>query len=206
MPRLTRAFFARDTVTVARELLGQRLVRVHAGQRLSGIIVETEAYVGETDLACHARAGHTPRTTVMYGPPGHAYIYLNYGLHWLLNIVTERNGFPAAVLIRAMQPVEGLPTMRHQRGARPDRQLANGPGKLAQALAITGHLHGHDLCGRNSPLFVERTAPPLESVIVARPRVGIDGVPEPWRSVAWNFKLQLSEVRSQNSCFLSAIL
>lgn len=189
MPRLPRAFFARDTVTVARELLGQRLVRVWAGQRLSGIIVETEAYVGETDLACHARAGRTPRTTVMYGPPGCAYIYLNYGLHWLLNIVTERNGFPAAVLIRAIEPVEGLDILRRRRGAAPDRQLTNGPGKLTQALNITDRLHGHDLCARDAVLFVERAGNVTETDIVARSRVGIHSAPEPWRSVAWNFKL-----------------
>jgi DNA-3-methyladenine glycosylase len=190
MLRLPRAFFARDTVAVARELLGQQLVRVQAGRRLSGIIVETEAYVGETDLACHARVGRTPRTTVMYGPPGHAYIYLNYGLHWLLNIVTERNGFPAAVLIRAIDPTEGLPAMRRRRGGQPDRQLANGPGKLTQALAITGRFHGHDLCQGDSPLFIERADSMADASRLARPRVGIDGVPEPWRSVAWNFALR----------------
>ncbi|MCS6911057.1 MAG: DNA-3-methyladenine glycosylase [Anaerolineales bacterium] len=187
--KLPRAFFARDTVTVARELLGQRLVRLEAGRRLSGIIIETEAYVGETDLACHARAGRTPRTTVMYGPPGCAYVYLNYGLHWMLNIVTERNGFPAAVLIRAIEPMEGVEVMRRRRGHVPDRQLTNGPGKLAQALHITGSLHGHDLCARGAVLFVERAGNAAPSAILARPRIGIHSVPEPWRSLAWNFRL-----------------
>ncbi len=204
MPRLARTFFARDTVTVARELLGQRLVRVLAGERLSGLILETEAYVGETDLACHARAGRTPRTAVMYGPPGCAYLYLNYGLHWMLNIVTERNGFPAAVLIRAMEPVEGLDVMRRRRGPWPDHQLTNGPGKLTQALHLTGRLNGHDLCARDAVLFIERTARTPQDAIIARPRVGIDAVPEPWRSLAWNFKLKHSEFRIQNKPHLSS--
>lgn len=187
--KLPRTFFARDTVTVARELLGQRLVRVQAGRRLSGIIVETEAYVGESDLACHARVGRTRRTEVMYGPPGCAYVYLNYGLHWMLNIVTERNGFPAAVLIRAIEPAEGVEVMRRRRGNAPERQLTNGPGKVAQALHITGSLHGHDLCARDAMLFVERAGSVAESDILARPRIGIHSVPEPWRSLAWNFRL-----------------
>lgn len=190
MSRLPRRFFARDTVTVARELLGQRLVRVLDGERLSGVITETEAYVGETDLACHARVGRTRRTEVMYGPPGHAYVYFSYGNHWMLNIVTERNGFPAAVLIRAIQPLEGIETMRRRRGGRPNRHLADGPGKLAQAMGIDGSLHNADLCARSATLFVERQPSTPASAIMRGPRVGIDGVPEPWRSLAWNFRLR----------------
>jgi DNA-3-methyladenine glycosylase len=188
-PRLPRSFFARATLTVARELLGQRLVRVlDDGTRLAGLIVEAEAYVGETDLACHARAGRTPRTAVMYGQPGLAYVYFSYGNHWCLNVITEREGFPAAVLIRALRPVEGLDVMRRHRGGRPDRALTDGPGKLAQALAIDRDFNGADLCARDARLFVER-APRLPGVeIVAGPRVGIDGVPEPWRSRPWNFR------------------
>lgn len=187
MPRLPRRFFARDTVTVAQELLGQRLVRVVNGQRLAGIIIETEAYVGEEDLACHARAGRTPRTQVMYGPPGHAYIYLNYGLHWMLNIVTERNGFPAAVLIRGIQPTDGIEAMRRWRGHVPDKALANGPGKLAQAFGLNHTFNGADLCARSAELFIE-AAPPA-TYFFCNPRVGIDGVPEPWRNIEWNFRL-----------------
>jgi DNA-3-methyladenine glycosylase len=100
---LTHEFYNRPTLTVARELLGARLVRLLDGVRLAGVITETEAYVGEADLGCHAKAGRTPRTTVMYGPPGRAYVYFTYGMHWLLNAVTEAEGFPAAVLIRADQ-------------------------------------------------------------------------------------------------------
>ena len=109
--RLTESFFARDTVQVARDLVGKRLVRLEGNQRISGIILETEAYRGEEDLACHCRAGLTPRTEIMYGPAGRAYIYLIYGMYWLLNFVTESEGFPGAVLIRALAPEEGKENM-----------------------------------------------------------------------------------------------
>src|SRR5713226_8191944 len=131
MPRLARRFFARPTLQVARELLGQRLVHIAGGVRLAGRITETEAYIGQSDLACHARFGLTPRSQVMFGPPGHAYVYFTYGMHWMLNIVTEPEGFPAAVLIRAIQPVAGMEIMQARRGRRvPPGQLADGPGKL----------------------------------------------------------------------------
>ena len=117
MPRpLPRSFYARPTLLVARELLGAVVARrLPDGEILRGRIVETEAYVGEEDKACHARAGRTPRTEVLYGPPGMAYVYLTYGMHHLLNAVAEREGFPAAVLIRAAEPLEGLPRMARAR-------------------------------------------------------------------------------------------
>ena len=115
MRRLSREFFARDTPAVARYLLGARLVRMLDGQRLSGLIVECEAYVGRDDTACHASRGRTSRTEVMFGPPGFAYVYFTYGMHWMLNVVTEKEGFPAAVLLRAIQPLEGIETMRVMR-------------------------------------------------------------------------------------------
>ena len=102
---LPRDFYDRPTLTVARDLMGARLVRILDGVKLVGLITETEAYISEKDLACHARAGRTARTAVMYGEPGHAYVYFTYGNHWMLNVVTERKGFPAAVLIRAIQPI-----------------------------------------------------------------------------------------------------
>src|SRR6266852_3708761 len=108
MLRLARRFFARPTLQVARELLGQRLVRMSNGVRLAGRITETEAYIGQTDLACHARFGLTPRSQVMFGPPGRAYVYFTYGMHWMLNIVTEAEGSPAAVLIRGIRADDGL--------------------------------------------------------------------------------------------------
>ncbi len=116
MTRLRRSFFARPTLTVARELLGQRLIKVEGRRRLAAIITEVEAYIGESDLACHARAGRTARTEVMYGPPGHLYVYFTYGKHWMLNFVTEREGFPAAVLLRKEAGIEkGSPTSNRQK-------------------------------------------------------------------------------------------
>lgn len=189
--RLPRAFFARATLTVARDLLGQRLVHVAGGRRLAGLVIETEAYIGQNDQACHARAGRTRRTAVMYGPPGHAYVYLNYGIHWLLNVVTEREGFPAAVLIRALLPTEGLAVMRARR-QRPDGELASGPGKLTQALAIDGSHHGVDLCAPDAALFFETVTQPPAAQFLAGPRVGLGkATPEPWLSRPWNFRLAL---------------
>ncbi len=188
--RIPRAFFARDTMTVARDLLGARLVHVVNGQRVAGIVVETEAYIGEDDRGCHARAGRTPRTRVMYGPPGHAYVYFNYGMHWLFNVVTEREGFPAAVLVRALLPVEGLTYMAQRRGGRPFRRWADGPAKLCQALNITGVHHGQDLCRPDAPLFFEYDLRFVDEAVVQGPRVGLNNVPEPWRSMPWRFRLK----------------
>jgi DNA-3-methyladenine glycosylase len=185
MSPLGRQFFARDTLTVARELLGQRLVRLVEGRRVSGRIVEVEAYIGEQDAACHASAGRTQRTEIMYGPPGHAYVYFIYGMHHCLNVVTEREGFPAAVLIRGVEPQEGLEVMRANRPDRADSELTNGPAKLCQALRIDGRLNGVDLC-TSKELFLERAGPALEADIVAAPRVGVRG-DEVALNVPWRF-------------------
>jgi len=185
--RLEREYFNRYTVQVARELLGMRLVRLEAGQRLSGRIVEAEAYRGEEDLGCHARSGRTRRTQVMYGPPGHAYVYFTYGNHWMLNFVTEAEGFPAAVLIRAIVPEEGVELIASRRGSQPPQHWTDGPGKLCQALAITGALNGTDLCSPDSPLFVEQGDPIPDDGVTIGPRVGLYSVPEPWKSVPWRF-------------------
>jgi len=182
--RLERAFYARETLTVARQLLGQRLLRLLDGQRLGGRIVEVEAYIGQEDRACHAARGHTPRTAVMFGPPGTAYVYFIYGLYHCLNVVTEAEGFPAAVLIRALEPLEGLPLMRRRRPGRADHELANGPGKLCRALGIGRELNGLDLVS-SDVLFIEEDAPIADEAVQTTPRVGVRGdapaLAAPWR-------------------------
>ena len=183
---LARSFYDRPTLIVARELLGKRLVRVLDGQRLSGTITEAEAYIGEEDLGCHAKAGKTPRTAVMYGTPGHAYIYFTYGMHWCLNVVTEREGFPAAVLIRAIQPLEGVASISARRQGRD----TNGPAKLTQALAVDGGLNQSDLCIPTSGLWIEADLSFSDEEILIGPRIGLNTVPEPWKSIPWRFQLR----------------
>jgi DNA-3-methyladenine glycosylase len=186
--RLERAFYRRSTLTVARELLGQRLVRVVDDQRISGLIVEVEAYIGEDDAACHAACGRTSRNEAMYGPPGHAYVYFIYGMHHCLNVVTEEEGFPAAVLIRALEPLEGLEIMRRHRPGKPDGELTNGPAKLCQALAIDRGFNGADLC-TGEVLFIGEGRMVAQGEIETSPRIGIKA-DEVARSVPWRFYLQ----------------
>ena len=181
------SFYHREAVVVARELLGMRLVRRFDGQRLAGYIIETEAYSGEEDQACHARSGCTPRTVVMYGPPGRAYVYFTYGMHWCLNCVTGAEGYPAAVLIRAIFPVEGLETIAAHRNPRPQRDWCNGPGKLTSALAIDRQFNGLDLCDPIGDLWIEAGRWIADDDVVIGPRVGINRVVEPWRSIPWRF-------------------
>ncbi|HET7012242.1 MAG TPA: DNA-3-methyladenine glycosylase [Anaerolineales bacterium] len=195
VPRLRRPFFDRPTLDVARDLLGKRLVRIERGRRRSGWIVEAEAYVGPSDLGCHAHVGRTARNEVMWGPPGHAYVYFTYGMHWCLNFVTEREGFPAAVLIRALLPEEGLRSMQRRRGDVPLARLLDGPAKLTQALAIDGALNGHDLCGPAARLFVESLPHRPRGTVTTGPRVGLNNVPEPWKSRPWRFRLAPEDVR-----------
>jgi DNA-3-methyladenine glycosylase len=183
---LPRSFYDRSTLIVARELLGARLVRILDGIRLAGIIVEAEAYVGEADLGCHARAGRTQRNAVMYGPPGHAYVYFTYGMHWMLNAVTEREGFPAAVLLRAIQPVEGVETIARRRDGRDTL----GPAKLTQALGVERALNGADLTSRSAGLWIEAGEPVAEENVITGPRVGLYTVPEPWKSLPWRFRVR----------------
>lgn len=186
--RLGREFYARSTLQVARELLGKRLVKIENGVRISGLITETEAYIGEADQGCHARFGLTRRTRVMYGPPGHAYVYFTYGMHWMLNFVTEREGFPAAVLIRGLHPLEGLEWVASRRAGRPPAQWTDGPAKICLALQIDGAFHGSDLCAPDAALFVEDGDPIAEECVTISPRVGLNNVPEPWKSIPWRFK------------------
>ncbi len=180
MAILPRSFYARPTVEVARDLLGQILVRVEGRVRLAARIVETEAYVGEDDAASHAARGLTRRNAPMFGPPGHAYIYKIYGFHHCLNIVTERTGYPAAVLIRAAEPLAGLARMRRRRGVERAEDLASGPGKLGQAFGLTLEMSGMDMT--RGDFHVEPGArAPEESIAVSR-RVGIvKAVEQPWR-------------------------
>ena len=186
-PPLPREFYDRSTLLVARELLGARLNRVLEGRRLAGIITETEAYIGEEDMGCHARAGKTKRTAVMYGPPGHAYVYFTYGMHWMLNAVTEKQGFPAAVLIRAIEPVEGVDMITDRRQGRDTA----GPAKLTRALGINGALNGVDLCNSGTGLWIAAGSPIDDDDIISGPRVGLENVPEPWKSKPWRFQAAL---------------
>jgi DNA-3-methyladenine glycosylase len=188
--RLPRSFFDRPALSVARALLGTHLVRTEGGQRLAGIISETEAYSGEDDLGCHCKAGRTPRTQVMYGPPGHAYVYFTYGMHWCLNFVVEAHGFPAAVLIRALIPTEGLELIAARRAGVPAQHWTDGPAKVCQAFAIDKAFNGADLCAGQAILFVEDGKLVPDSSVTIGPRVGLNSVPEPWKSVPWRFRIQ----------------
>jgi DNA-3-methyladenine glycosylase len=180
---LPRDFYNRPTLTVARELIGARLVRILDGVKLVGLITETEAYISQKDLACHAKAGITPRTKVMFGEPGHAYVYFTYGNHWMLNAVTEREGFPAAVLIRAIQPIEGAEIMSARRMGRD----TFGPGKLCQAMGITKSENGADLTETASGLWIEAGVQVPNKAVTKGPRVGLNSTPEPWLSKPWRF-------------------
>ena len=179
---LSRAFYSRPTLEVAEDLLGKVLVHQTRAGLTAGRIVEVEAYVGESDAACHAAPGLTKRNAPLYGPPGHAYVYLNYGVHYLVNVVTEPAGSPAAVLIRALEPIEGLRLMRARRArmrtARHDRvksrisdqQLCCGPGNVTHAMGISLRQNRTDLLGPT--LYIEdRGAQP--GGIVWSPRIGI---------------------------------
>src|SRR5512140_615008 len=192
-PIIPREFYDRLTLNVARDLIGARLVSILDGQRLAGLITETEAYVGEKDLASHARAGRTPRTLVMYGPPGHAYVYFTYGNHWMLNVVCEALNTPGAVLVRAIEPVEGEDVMLKRRSGRD----TFGPGKLAQALGITGEDNGVDLTRRNGRLWIEEGQPVPERLVTKGPRVGLYSVPEPWKSKPWRFLIKGWELKRE---------
>ena len=189
--KLRRAFYDRPTLDVARDLIGKVLVHRRRGVLTSGMIVEAEAYIGESDPACHAAPGRTLRNAPLYGPPGFAYVYLNYGIHYLVNAVTEEEGAPAAVLVRALEPVDGLEAMRRRRArsgkGRPARnvrtipsdELCRGPGNLTMAMGITLADNRLDLCG--DTLFVDDrglSPGPLEW----SPRIGIRvGTEHHWR-------------------------
>jgi DNA-3-methyladenine glycosylase len=172
--RLTRAYFNRPTLMVARSLIGKYLVRLLDGHEVAGRIIEVEAYVGPGDKACHASKGKTRRTEVMFGPSGKAYVYLIYGMHHCLNVVTEREEFPAAVLIRAIE-VDGV--------------LIDGPGRLCRALQIDRSLNRTDLTTQESLWFEDRGGRIVRGQVAALPRIGVDyaGI---WAKKPWRFRLQ----------------
>ncbi len=176
---LDRAWFTRDAPVVAPQLLGKRLVAHINGVVCSGRITEVEAYMPD-DPASHTYNGQTARNAVMFGPGGHLYVYLSYGIHYCANVVTGEPGSGQAVLIRAIEPIDGLAVMRLRRSNRPDRELANGPGKLCQALGIAAQHDGADLIGGLVTIVDDGTPPPQRPLV--GPRVGITkGVETPWR-------------------------
>ncbi|MHB8742500.1 MAG: DNA-3-methyladenine glycosylase [Sulfuricaulis sp.] len=160
MQKLPRTFYDRDTIVVARDLLGKYLVHVVRGMSRIGRIVEVEAYLGPHDLAAHSARGLTERTKVMFGPPGHAYVYMIYGMYFCLNAVTQRTGYASAVLLRAIEPVKNID------------ERTQGPGLLCQAMRIDKRFNGHDLISKNLYIAAPVKAEPL--VIVKCPRVGVD--------------------------------
>jgi DNA-3-methyladenine glycosylase len=178
---LPRSFYRRPSLEVARDLLGRVLVRtLPDGTRLAGRIVETEAY-HEDDPASHSFRGRTARTDVMFGPPGHLYVYFTYGMHFCMNVVTGREGEGSAVLLRAAEPVDGIEAMAATRGVADLRLLCAGPGRLCQALAITRDHDGTDLV-EGDELIIERGRPVPDAEVVVGPRVGITAAAEqPWR-------------------------
>jgi DNA-3-methyladenine glycosylase len=180
---LPHAFYERASVEVARDLLGKTLWRRTEAGLTAGIIVETEAYDGANDPASHAWRGRTQRNAVMFGPPGRAYVYFTYGMHYCLNAVTGPVGQASAVLLRAIQPVVGSELMRERRGTTiPDRDLARGPGRLCQALGITTADDGTDLTG--DALWISETVDAPDLLIATTPRIGITRAAElPWRFV-----------------------
>jgi len=181
--KLPRAFFARSALVVARELIGVHLVHDDGKRVRSGRIVETEAYLGPADLAAHSSRGRTARTEVMFGPPGHAYVYFIYGIWNCLNVVTARAGVPHAVLLRALEPLEGL------------SERTSGPGLLCRAMRIDRRLNGADLLGEE--LWLERPARRQRLRIGRSPRIGVEYAGE-WAARPWRFF-------DRASCYVSTV-
>ena len=177
--KLRREFYNRPTLKVAKELLGKYLIVNKDGTKLSGKIVEVEAYRGPYDPASHAYGGMTPRNKIMFGEPGHAYVYFTYGMYYCLNIITERKGFPAGVLIRALEPEDGLEIMKKRRKKEKIEDLTSGPGKLCQAMGVNKRLYGADLVGKT--IYIEDRGEKAGKIISTN-RIGIDeGKEKKWR-------------------------
>jgi len=180
MKKLERAFYARNTIDVATALLGCEIVSFTGGIKTSGIIVETEAYIGTDDPACHAHRGLTKRNRVMFGIPGVLYVYFTYGNHFMLNIVTERDGYPAAALLRAIEPQYGIEEMSKRRGTTEMTHISSGPGKLAKALAVTTSDNGTDLTGKY--IYLRGPAKRKYEIMVStRIGIGEGGSDKLWR-------------------------
>ncbi len=192
MPKIKKSFYNQKTLKVAKLLLGKFLIRKIGKRIISGKIVETEAYVGPKDLASHASRGKTPRTALMFGPPGFSYVYLVYGLNYCFNIVTEGEDYPAAVLIRALEPAEGVKSMFNRRGItctpNPPPALSNGPGKLCQALGIDKTLNKADLT--DGVLWLEDRGIKINPrEIISKPRIGVDYAGK-YKNKPWRFYLK----------------
>lgn len=187
---LPASFYQRPVIAIARDLLGKKLVRILDNRRVSGVICETEAYDGEQDQACHARSGRTQRNTVMYGNPGHAYVYFTYGMHWMLNCVCGPVDYPAAVLIRALIPLEGLDMIASRREGIEEKNWCSGPARLTRALSIDRQFNGCDLTNDKNELFIEDYRQIPDEHIQATPRIGIQYAGEPWVSLPWRFLIQ----------------
>lgn len=187
---LPRDFYAQDATIVARALLGAVLCRRLDGMLLAGRIVEVEAYRTPADLASHGRAGRTPRNLPMWEAPGYAYVYFTYGMHWLLNVVCEPPDQPAAVLIRALEPVAGLEQIAARRAGLPQTAWTSGPGRLTRALAIDGTHNRADLTTPDSGLWIAAGEPVPDAQVACGPRIGLGKhVQEPWLSIPWRWWL-----------------
>ena len=186
--KINRTFYQNNNLQVAENLLGKIIVREYNKQRLTAMIVETEAYIGKDDSACHAAKGLTQRTEVMFGEAGMAYVYFVYGMHYMLNIVTEEINFPAAVLIRAVEPLSGNDVMANNRNVH-GKNISNGPAKLCQALNIDKSLNGWDITKGEKLWFEEHEA--ISTFEIANsPRVGIDYAKEKDRKAPWRFYIE----------------
>ncbi len=184
MTMLDVDFYKRPTLEVAKDLLGKVLVVMQKGKRLSGKIVETEAYIGSNDKACHASWRNREFCKSLWGPAGFAYVYLTYGLHYMLNIVTEKDSFPSAVLIRAVEPIDGVNIMVQNRSTENIKNLTSGPAKLTKAFGIDKGYDGRSITSNR--FYISNENYKVKN-LVSSSRIGIDYANEPWKSLPWRF-------------------
>ncbi|HFE37824.1 MAG TPA: DNA-3-methyladenine glycosylase [Gammaproteobacteria bacterium] len=189
-------FYLQPTLKVAEALVGAVLVREIGNMRFKGIVVETEAYIGTGDSACHASRGRTARTRVMFGEAGRAYVYFVYGMHYMFNVVTEAAGHPSAVLIRAVQPLNHFDILKQKRKTENEKNLANGPAKLCQAYEISKELNAWNLC-LGKKLWLQEAGNRTRLQVNASPRIGIDYAEEKDRLAPWRFTLKDSSFLSK---------